>query len=113
MVRALWQPGRAAVVVTRSADGCWYLTRDDEGRVYHQPAFKVPEVDTNGCGDVFHGAYAAGLAEGMPAAERIRLASAVAAMKATNAGGQKGIPDRAAAERFLAERAKEVPRTLA
>jgi sulfofructose kinase len=113
MARALWAPDRAAVVVTRSADGSWYLTRDEEGTVFHQPAFKVPEVDTNGCGDVFHGAYAAGLAEGMPAAERIRLASAVAALKATNAGGQKGIPGRAAAERFLAERSTEAPRTRA
>jgi sugar/nucleoside kinase (ribokinase family) len=49
----------------------------------------------------------------MPAAARIRLASAVAALKATNAGGQKGIPDRAAAERFLAERSGEAPRSQA
>ncbi len=113
IVRALWAPGRAAVVVTRSADGCWYLTREEEGKVYHQPSFRVPEADTNGCGDVFHGSYAAGVAEGLPAAARIRLASAVAALKATNAGGQKGIPDRPAAERFLAERSAEAPRARA
>ena len=31
-------------------------------------------VDTNGAGDVFHGAYAAGLARGVPLVERLRLA---------------------------------------
>ena len=110
-VRALWAPGRAAVVVTRSADGCWYMTAEDGGRVFHQPAFSVKEVDTNGCGDVFHGVYAAGLCEGKPAGERIRFASLVAALKATNAGGQKAIPTRAEADRFAAARAKEAPRS--
>lgn len=111
IVRALWQPGRSAVVVTRSADGCWYATAEEEGRVFHQPAFRVQEVDTNGCGDVFHGVYAAGLSEGMPAAQRIRFSTAVAALKATTAGGQKGIPLRADVERFLSERSAEAPRS--
>jgi sugar/nucleoside kinase (ribokinase family) len=109
--RALWAPGRAAVVVTRSAEGCWYTTAEESGRVFHQPAFPVTEVDTNGCGDVFHGVYAAGLCDGMTAAERIRFASLVAALKATRAGGQKAIPMRAEAERSHAERAREAVRT--
>jgi sulfofructose kinase len=70
-------------------------------------------VDTNGCGDVFHGVYAAALSEGMPAAERIRFASAVAALKATQPGGQQGIPRRSEADRFLVERSKEALRTPA
>ena len=43
-------------------------------------------MDTTGCGDVFHGAYAAGLAEGLGLSARVRLASATAAMKATRPG---------------------------
>ncbi len=112
-VRALWGPGRAAVAVTRSADGCWYLTGEEPGLVFHQPAFRVPEVDTNGCGDVFHGAYAAALSEGKGAASRMRFAAAVAALKATRAGGQKGIPGRAEAEDFLTARADDAPRSPA
>jgi sugar/nucleoside kinase (ribokinase family) len=108
---ALWAPGRAAVVVTRSAEGCWYTTAEESGRVFHQPAFAVTEVDTNGCGDVFHGVYAAGLCDGMIAAERIRFASLVAALKAARAGGQKAIPARADAERSYAERAEEALRS--
>jgi sugar/nucleoside kinase (ribokinase family) len=71
---------------------------------HHQPAFPVAVVDTTGCGDVFHGAYAASLARGVELAGRIRFASAAAAIKATRYGGQAGIPTRAAVEAFLQER---------
>ncbi len=110
IVRAFWTGDRAAVVVTRSAEGAWYMTAEEPGRLFHQPGFHVEEVDTNGCGDVFHGVYAAGVSEGMPAAERMRFAAAVAALKATQPGGQKGIPLRPEADRFLAERSTEAQR---
>jgi sulfofructose kinase len=110
IVRALWRADRAAVVVTASAEGSWYLTAEEPGRVHHQPCFPVREVDTNGCGDVFHGVYAAGLSEGMGVADRIRFASAVAAVKATHPGGQKGIPSRGEAEEFLRSRVGEAAR---
>ena len=58
-------------------------------------------VDTTGCGDVFHGAYAAALAQGEDLPRRIALASATAALKATRRGGQAGIPFRQAVEQFL------------
>jgi sulfofructose kinase len=103
IVRALWTDARSTVVVTKGAEGAWYLSAEEPGRVWHQPGFRVREVDTTGCGDVFHGAYAAFLSEGRGAEERIRCASAVAALKATHAGGQKGIPQRAEAEAFFRE----------
>jgi sugar/nucleoside kinase (ribokinase family) len=101
---ALWSGRREAVVVTCGIDGSWYLGRDESGVPRHQPAFRVNTVDTTGCGDVFHGAYAASLAEGLGLPQRARLASATAAMKATRAGGQPGIPTRAAVEAFLRQR---------
>jgi sugar/nucleoside kinase (ribokinase family) len=98
---ALWDRSRAAVVVTMGAEGCWYVSAELPGAARHQPAFRVRTVDTTGCGDVFHGAYAAGLARGLGLAERVRLASAAAALKATRPGGQKGIPTSAEVEAFL------------
>ena len=95
--RLLWTRERKVVVITCGAEGCWYLT---DGAVKHEPAFKVKAVDTTGCGDVFHGAYAAMLARGLGLKERIRFASAAAALKATQPGGQAGIPTRPAVERF-------------
>jgi sulfofructose kinase len=113
-VRSLWGEGRSAVVVTDGTAGSWYTGRGEPGRVFHQPAFRVGAVDTNGCGDVFHGCYAAGLCEGWPIGRRVRFAAAAAAMKATRRGGQQGIPSRADADRFIAERPDEaVPREVA
>ncbi len=106
-VRALWTEARAVVVVTGGPDGAWYATGEEPGRIFHQPAFAVEVVDTNGCGDAFHGAYAAALAEGMAAKDRVRFAAAVAALKATKRGGQQGLPRRDEADRFLAERSAE------
>ena len=102
--RALWRPDRHAIVVTDGARGCWYVGADEPDRVQHQPAFPVEEIDTTGCGDVFHGAYAAGLVEGLDLDSRIRLAAATAALKATQRGGQDGIPTRPAVEALLSSR---------
>ncbi len=80
-VERLWAASRAAVVVTRGQQGAWYRAAGAAGGaadVAHQPAFRVPVVDTTGCGDVFHGAYAAALAQGLAPAARVRLAAAPA-----------------------------------
>lgn len=87
----LWRSDRAAVVVTCGAKGCWFY-EGGAAKARHLPAFPVRAVDTTGCGDVFHGAYAAALARGQPLLERLRVASATAALKATRPGGQQGIP---------------------
>lgn len=96
--------GAETVVVTAGAAGAFWASADEPDRVRHQPAFPVRVADTTGCGDVFHGAYAAELARGRGAAERIRFASAAAAIKATAPGGQAGIPTEAAVRSWLRER---------
>ncbi len=98
-VEALWSAHRAAVVVTCGSEGAWYM--DAQHRPTHQPAFAISVVDTTGCGDVFHGAYAVGLLEALPLNERVRLAAAAAALKATQLGGRPGIPTRAQVAEFL------------
>jgi hypothetical protein len=51
----------------------------------------------------FHGAYALGLAEGLPPLAAARFASAAAALKAANGRGWDGMPDRASLDRMVAE----------
>ncbi|MEO6434661.1 MAG: PfkB family carbohydrate kinase [Tepidisphaeraceae bacterium] len=98
---ALWRPDRAAVVVTCGERGCWSVMASDPSSMpspRHQPAFAVIARDTTGCGDVFHGAYAASLARGDAPDNRLNVAAAAAALKAS----EGIIPDRTAVERFLA-----------
>ncbi len=97
---ALRAPGRRVVAVTCGAAGCWFLSPENP-RPQHQPAFAVEAVDTTGCGDVFHGAYAAALLRAMDTPARIRFAAAAAALKATRPGGQEGSPRDEELGRFL------------
>jgi sulfofructose kinase len=94
---ALWQPDRAVVIVTCGARGCWSVSAQSGSETRHQPAFLVKAADTTGCGDVFHGAYAASLARGDALEERIRFAAAAAAVKAR----QNEIPRLPAVEELL------------
>lgn len=99
MIAGLRGEGRAAVIITCGEAGCWHAERG--GDALHRAAFRVDAVDTTGCGDVFHGAYAASLARGEPTGRRVAVASAAAAIKAKSPGGQAGIPTLAEVEDFL------------
>ena len=97
----LWTPRRETVVVTAGPRGGWFVDESTGGRAAPFPAFEVDVVDTPGCGDVFHGAYAAALAAGENVERRVAVARAAAALKATRHGGQAGCPSRDAVERLL------------
>ncbi|RVD60704.1 sugar kinase [Mesorhizobium sp. M2D.F.Ca.ET.185.01.1.1] len=84
----------AFVAVTGGAGGTWWHDRAT-GRVRHVEAPKVKAIDTLAAGDVFHGAFAVGLAEAMPMEEALRFASAAAALKCLRFGGRLGAPTRA------------------
>jgi sulfofructose kinase len=99
-VRALAKTPRQVTVVTAGALGCWYCLQD--GAVAHVPALKVNVVDTTGCGDVFHGAYAASIAQGESIPRAIQIATVTAGIKASYPGGRNGIPRRKDVDRVLA-----------
>ena len=91
MVQALTRPHQAACVVTCGGEGCWFAVSG--GLPEHFPAYPVTVADSTGCGDVFHGAYAALLARGAGVRDAIAAASAAAALKAARSDGWNGIPD--------------------
>ena len=92
---------RAWIGVTAGERGVFWL---EDGRVHHLPAFKVAVVDTLGAGDVFHGAMALALAEGMNERDALTFSSAVAAIKCGQFGGGSVTPHRHEVEAFLRER---------
>lgn len=97
---AAW--GSRLVGITDGTAGSWFRTGD--GTAFHQPAFPVPRVmDTTGCGDVFHGAFLAGVLRNLAWPDCARLASAAAAMAATALGGRGCLPTLAEVEAFLAD----------
>ena len=100
-LQRLWHTDRDTVVVTDGASGCWFRSRAHASPIHYQAAYQVKALDTTGCGDVFHGVYSAALANGLPVQDRIVFASAAAAIKATKAGGQAGIPGRAELQKFV------------
>lgn len=102
--RALWRADRAAVIVTCGARGCWSVSAEGGLTATHHPALVVKASDTTGCGDVFHGAYAASLARGEALDARIRFAAAAAALKAS----QGEIPRLAEVQKLLGVRLDSV-----
>ena len=85
--------------VTAGERGCFWL---EEGQLRNSPAEAINAVDTCGAGDVFHGAFAAAMAEQMQLHEAMRFAGVTAALKCLSFGGSLGAPDRAEVDRYLA-----------
>lgn len=90
------------VAVTRGAQGVEWVEAGRPMPVEHLPPPRISRaVDTTGAGDVFHGAFALGIAEGMTARHALRFANTAAALKCKREGA-RSVPVRAEVERVLA-----------
>ena len=67
-------------------------------------AFDIKPVDTLGAGDIWHGAFALAIGEGLDEPQAIRFASAAAAIKCQRSGGRDGAPTRQEVSEFLKDR---------
>ena len=85
-----WTAGQ--IIVTDGDRGSWAATPTG---VHHQPAFRVAVVDTTGCGDAYHGAYAAALLDNLTLPLRMEFAAWIAAQVATHLGARGDLPTRA------------------
>lgn len=84
----------AFISVTAGEIGCFWLD-EATGTIRHLPAPKVKAVDTLAAGDIFHGAFALAVAEGMTIEQTMRWSSMAAALKCQVFGGRIGAPSRA------------------
>ena len=91
----------AAVVITQGKKGGILY---DGKKTVSYPSFPVDAVDSNGAGDVFHGAFAAALCKGYDLAECCRFSSAVSALKCTRVGARDGAPTFEQVQEFLRDR---------
>ncbi len=87
------------VVITQGKNGG--ILYDGEVREY--PAFVVDAVDSNGSGDVFHGAFAFALTRGFDYYKACIFSSAVSALKCTKVGARVAVPTYEETIKFLKE----------
>lgn len=80
---------RAAVVLTLGEEGAIYA---DGSCRYDQPIFPVRAVDTTAAGDTFTGYFLAGLAQGLPVPEILRLSAKAASIAVSREGAVPSIP---------------------
>ncbi len=85
-------------VVTLGRRGGLYL---DRGRVRRFRALPARIVDTTGAGDALHGAFAAGLAHGLPLAACLELGARAAARVCTALGGTASLLPRSELVRLM------------
>lgn len=82
----------AKIVLTLGKDGAKYAEGED---VYDQPIYPVEAVDTTAAGDTFTGYFLAGLIEGMPIPEILKMSAKASSIAVTRKGAVPSIPYRA------------------
>lgn len=82
----------ARIMLTLGKDGAVYA--DGERKVF-QPVFPVKAVDTTAAGDTFTGYFLAGLADGLPMEEVLRMSAKASSIAVTREGAVPSIPYRA------------------
>ena len=90
----------AIIVVTQGSRGG--LLFDGENTITY-PVYPTVVIDSNGSGDVFHGAFAAGYVYGFSYEKCCHFASAVSAMKCAGIGARESTPDYETVIRYLKE----------
>lgn len=88
----------AKVVLTLGKDGAMYA---DEKEFCFQPIFPVNAVDTTAAGDTFTGYFIAGLAEGLPMQDVLRMCAKASSIAVTRPGAVPSIPYREEVMRSL------------
>ena len=81
----------ARVVLTLGKDGVMYGSKEEN---CYQPAFSVKAVDTTAAGDTFTGYFLAGIMEGMPVKEVLKMSAKAASIAVTRPGAVPSIPCR-------------------
>lgn len=79
--------------------GCLVITLEKAGsiikleeQIYLIPSINVHSVDTNGAGDIYHGAFAYGLTQGWNLAKIMKFANITGALSTTKKGSFYAIP---------------------
>lgn len=93
------------VVITQGKKGG--LLYDGNDIIYY-PIYPAKVVDSNGSGDVFHGAFAAAVTKGYDYLKCCHFSSAVSGLKCTGVGARESVPDFETTKKYLKENGYEL-----
>ena len=80
----------------------------DGKEIISYPIYPAKVVDSNGSGDVFHGAFAAAVSKGYDYLKCCHFSSAVSALKCTGVGARESVPDFETTKKYLKENGYEL-----
>jgi len=72
------------------------------------PIYPATVVDSNGSGDVFHGAFAAAVTMGFDYEKCCHFSSAVSAIKCMGVGARESVPDFQTVKKYMEENRYEL-----
>ncbi len=81
---------RGLLIITLEDHGCMVKINDE---FHFIPSIKVDSVDTNGAGDIFHGAFVHFLSQGYDILRVLRLSNITGALSTRVLGTRKAVPD--------------------
>lgn len=93
------------VVITQGKKGGIIFDGKD---IVAYPIYPAVVVDSNGSGDVFHGAFAAGIVKGFNYLKCCHFSSAVSGLKCTGVGARESVPDFETTKKYLKENGYEL-----
>lgn len=93
------------VVITQGKKGGLLFQGKD---IINYPIYPAKVVDSNGSGDVFHGAFAAGIVKGFDFIKCCHFSSAVSGLKCTGVGARESVPDFETTKKYLKENGYEL-----
>ena len=80
-----------------------------DGQALHRyPIYPAEVVDSNGSGDVFHGAFAAAIVRGFDFMKCCHFSSAVSAIKCMGMGARESVPDFETTKKYMKENGYEL-----
>ena len=88
-LKSLYQHNQKFYAVTLGSKGVYWI---DNGEIFHCDSPAIDAKETNGAGDVFHGAFARFI-ESKTNQEAIELATATASLKCSRVGGISTLPN--------------------
>ena len=93
------------VVVTQGKKGGIIY---DGKEIISYPIYPAVVVDSNGSGDVFHGAFAAAVCKGYGYLKCCHFSSAVSGLKCTGIGARESVPDFETVKKYMKENGYEL-----